>query len=251
MVRRSRVRTEPRGRRPKIIAREFCAADQERPLLGNLLSPAEQAELAGIATVLTYQTGGAPIFSQGEDAHFLYLIDEGVIRISRHLPDGARQVLGFMWPGDLLGLVEEGRYINSAESLTPATLFRFPLDRLRSLLLSEPLLQLHMLAKAAHELRNAQRQIIVLGQLNTAKRLASFLLDCRQQVAFFGSTTQQLRLPMSRFDIADYLGTSPESVARAFAKLEHDGFLRRTSPRSVQFLNADGLARFVRGMSHS
>jgi Mn-dependent DtxR family transcriptional regulator len=55
---------------------------------------------------------------------------------------------------------------------------------------------------------------------------------------------------MSRFDIADYLGTSPESVARAFAKLERDGFLRRASPRSVQFLNADGLARLVRGMSH-
>lgn len=248
MVRRSRARIEPKGRRPRIIAREFCAADQTRPLLDNLLSPAEQAELAGIATVLTYQTAGAVIFSQGEDAHFLYLIDEGVIRVSRHLSDGGRQVLGFMWPGDLLGLVEGGNYVNSAESLTPATLFRFPLERLRKLLLSEPLLQLHMLAKAAHELRNAQRQIIVLGQLRNAKRLASFLLDCRQHVAFFESKTQQLRLPMSRFDIADYLGTSPESVARAFTKLEQAGFVRRNSPRSLEFLNADALARFVRGM---
>jgi Mn-dependent DtxR family transcriptional regulator len=52
---------------------------------------------------------------------------------------------------------------------------------------------------------------------------------------------------MSRFDIADYLGTSPESVARAFATLERSGFLRRTSPRSVELLDADRLARFVRG----
>ena len=75
-----------------------------------------------------------------------------------------------MWPGDLFGIAEDGRYVNSAESLTTAAIFRFPLERLRHLLLSEPLLQLHMLTKVAHELRNAQRQIIVLGQFNNVKR---------------------------------------------------------------------------------
>jgi CRP-like cAMP-binding protein len=152
-----------------------------------------------------------------------------------------------MWPGDLFGLAEEGRYVNSAESLTPAAIFRFPLERLRGLLLSEPLLQLHLLTKAANELRNAQRQMIVLGQFDNARRLASFLLDCRQHVAVFDSRTRLLRLPMSRFDIADYLGTSPESVARAFAKLERGRLLRRQSPRSVELLDPDGLARFARG----
>jgi CRP/FNR family transcriptional regulator, anaerobic regulatory protein len=248
MVRRAQARTEPKGRRPKIIATEFCAAAQRRPLLDNLLSPAEQAALAEIATILTYQAGGAAIFTEGEDAHFLYLIDEGVVRICRTLPDGARQVLGFMWPGDMLGLVEAGRYVNAAETLTPATLFRLPLERLERLLLSEPSLQLHMLIKAAHELRRAQRQLIVLGQLNNAKRLASFLVDIRQHVAFFESSTGLLRLPMSRFDIADYLGTSPESVARAFAALERAGLVRRASPRVVHLLDPDALARFVRGI---
>ncbi len=248
MVRRAQARTEAKGRRPTIIATEFCAADRRRPLLENLLSPAEQAELADIATILTYQAGGVVIFTEGEDAHFLYLIDEGVIRICRHLPDGARQVLGFMWPGDMLGLMEAGRYVNAAETLTPATVFRLPLDRLERLLLSEPPLQLHMLTKAAHELRRAQRQLIVLGQLNNTKRLASFLLDSRQHVSFFDSATGRLRLPMSRFDIADYLGTSPESVARAFAALERGGLVRRTSPRMVQLLDPDALARFVRGI---
>jgi len=132
-------RKRPRGRLPKVIAREFCAMEGHGRLpLGNILSPAEQTELAKIATVLEYQTGGMAIFSEGEDAHFLYLIDDGVVRISWHLPDGSRQVLGFMWPGDLFGLAEEGRYVNTAESLTSATIFRFPLERLRRLLLQEP-----------------------------------------------------------------------------------------------------------------
>jgi CRP-like cAMP-binding protein len=247
MARRSHIRTERKGRQPKIMANTFCATDRQRPVLGNLLSPAEQAELAEIATVLIYQGGGTVIFTDGEDAHFIHLIDEGVVRVSRDLPDGARQVLGFMWPGDMLGLMEAGRYVNSAETLTPATLFRLPLDRLQRLLLREPLLQLHMLTKAAHELRKAQRQLIVLGQFNNRRRLASFLLDCRQHVAFFDSAARQLRLPMSRFDIADYLGISPESVARAFAALEQHGFVWRLSPRAIEFVDADGLARFVRG----
>ena len=169
------------------------------------------------------------------------------MRITRHLPDGNRQVLGFMWPGDLFGLAEEGRYVNRAESLTPATIFRFLLEPLRGLLLREPLLQLHLLTKVAHELRNAQRQIIVLGQLHNVKRLASFLLDCRQHVGIFDLQARMLHLPMSRFDIADYLGTSPESVARALAILERNGFVRRASPRSVELLDPDGMARFVRG----
>jgi CRP-like cAMP-binding protein len=169
------------------------------------------------------------------------------VRLSEHLPNGDRQVLSFMWPGDLFGIAEDGRYVNSAESLTTAAIFRFPLERLRHLLLSEPLLRLHMLTKVAHELRKAQRQIIVLGQFNNAKRLASFLLDCRQHLDLFESRTRRLLLPMSRFDIADYLGTSPESIARAFATLERGGFLRRTSPRSVVLADPDRLARFVRG----
>jgi CRP-like cAMP-binding protein len=246
MTRSATSRTGVTGRRPKIIAREFLATERG-PKLDNLLSPAEQVKLATIATLLEYQTGGVAIYSEGEDAHFLYLIDSGIVRISRHMPNGDRPVLGFMWPGDLFGIAEDGHYVNSAESLSASAIFRFPLERLRRLLLSEPLLQLHMFTKVAHELRNAQRQIIVLGQLNNVKRLASFLLDCRQHVELFESRTRRLILPMSRFDIADYLGTSPESVARAFATLERGGFLRRTSPRSVELADPDRLARFVRG----
>ena len=246
MTRSATSRTDVKGRRPKIIAREFLATERG-PKLDNLLSSAEQAKLATIATLLEYQTGGVAIYSEGEDAHFLYLIDSGIVRISRHMPNGDRPVLGFMWPGDPFGIAEDGHYVTSADSLTASAIFRFPLERLRHLLLSEPLLQLHMLTKVIHELRNAQRQIIVLGQLNNVKRLGSFLLDCRQHLELFESQTRRLTLPMSRFDIADYLGTSPESVARAFATLERGDLLRRTSPRSVELADPDRLARFVRG----
>ncbi len=122
MTRSSTSRREVKGRRPKIIAREFLATREQRPKLDNLLTSAEQAKLATIATLIEYQTGGVAIYSEGEDAHFLYLIDSGIVRLSQHLPNGDRQVLSFMWPGDLFGIAEDGRYVNSAESLTTAAI---------------------------------------------------------------------------------------------------------------------------------
>lgn len=134
-------RRQPKGRPPKIVAREFCATGEQRSaVLKNILSPKDQAELAKIATVLAYQTGGFAIYSEGEDAHFLYLIDDGMVRLSRHLPNGSRQVLGFMWPGDFFGLAEEGRYVNAAEPPTRSVILRFPIERRRHLLLRGPLL---------------------------------------------------------------------------------------------------------------
>jgi CRP-like cAMP-binding protein len=239
------VRKSAGTAKPKIRARGFSADLDHGSKLDNLLSPSQQTELGAIATVLEFRTAGAPIYSEGEDAHFLYTIESGVIRISRHLEDGGRQVLAFMWPSDLFGLAERGHYVNSAETLTAAIVYRFPLQKLRRLLLREPQLQLHFLIKAAHELRAAQRQIIILGQRDTYRRLASFLLDSCQQATFFDAVSRILTLPMSRFDIADYLGTSPETVARAFARLEHEGLIKRLAPRSIKLRDMRRMSSLV------
>lgn len=241
------ARRPAKDARLKVKARPFCADVDGGSKVDNLLTPAEQAQLARIATVLDYRAGATTIFSEGEDAHFLYAVDKGVVGIARHLPDGSRQIVAFLWPGDLFGLAERGRYVNTAETLTPATVYRFPLEKLRNLLLRESHLQLHMLLKAAHELRAAQRQIIVLGRQDTYRRLAGFLVDLSQHTAFHEAAAGALRLPMSRVDIADYLGTSSETVTRAFARLERERFITRLSPRSLRIVNLRGLTRLAEG----
>jgi CRP/FNR family transcriptional regulator, anaerobic regulatory protein len=232
------------GAGPTLRARPFSAAADRSSRIDNLLSRDEQAELAKLATVLDYRRAGIAIFSEGEDAHFLYAIDRGVIRVSRHNDDGSRQVLAFMWQGDLVGLAERGRYVNSADTAGPARLYRFPLQKLRQLLLREPRLRLHMLTKAVHDLRSAQRQIVVLGQLSVPRRLATFLHDFAQHSEVSDARNRCLTLSVSRFDIADYLGTSAENVTRAFSILERDGFVRRRTSRVIEILNMRELGSF-------
>ncbi len=228
-------------RLPEIRARLFDRQRDPPSRIENLLTRKQQAEFQSIATVLDYRRGGITIFSEGEDAHFVYSVVSGIVRINRHSDGGRRQVLAFMLPGDIFGLPDSGIYVNSSEAACPSTLCRVPWAQLRELMMREPSMQLNMLIKVAHDLREAQRRIMILGQQNTYQRLASFLVDFTQHQAFFDTEAAQLTLPLTRFDIADYLGTAPETVARGFLRLERDGLICRVAPRVIEIRNLDGL----------
>ena len=98
-------------------------------------------------------------------------------------------------------------------SLTLATIassrvYRFPVRKLERFLLKNPNFQDAFLVKAVYDLRNTQRQLIVMGRFKIQQRLAVFLVDCSAHEHYFDQSKQILTLPMSRYDIADYLGTS-------------------------------------------
>ena len=229
------------ARLPEIRARPFDREHDPKSKIENLLSRKEQASFRSIATVLEYRRGGSTVFAEGEDAHFVYSVASGVVRVSRHSDGGRRQILALMLPGDLFGLPDAGLYVNSAEVTCPSTLYRIPWLQLRNLLAREPSMQHSVLNRVAYDLREAQRRIMVLGQQNTRQRLVSLLLDFANHPAFFERSRSEITVPLTRFDIADYLGTSPETVARAFLRLEQDGLLRRLSSRLIKVSNMRGL----------
>lgn len=198
------------------------------------LSAPQRADLARLAEIIEYKTAGSKIFSQGDSAAFIYLLVDGLTRVCHTLHNGDRQILAFHWPGDLFGLAEHGRYVNSAETITKATVNRFPVKKLEAFLLENPQVQEDFLVKAMHDLRRSQRQLLIMGRYDIPRRLAAFLLDCSGQGHYFDPATQVLTLPMSRYDIADYLGTSAETVTRALGRLESDGVLRRLTARTLE-----------------
>lgn len=208
------------------------------------LSSSDQSELARLADVITFETKGSHVITQGEPARFLYLLSDGVLRASRLLNHGDRQVVAFYWPGDLFGLAETGLYVNSIEAITACTVLRFPVSALETFLLKNPNIQHRFMIKAIHDLRAAQRQLIVMGRFDVARRLAVFLLDCSAHEQYFDRSAGILTLPMSRYDIADYLGTSPESVTRALASLEEKSLVRRLTARAIE-LNQAAIKSFA------
>lgn len=204
----------------------------------------ERLELLRLAQVITFRTPGSLIYAQGDEAAFTYLLAGGVVTSYHSLRNGERQVLAFHWTGDMFGLAEHGRYVGSAQTLTPAQLLRFPSARLEQFLLEHPRVQNSFMLRALHEVRRAQRQLIAMGKLDIPRRLALFLVDCSARKPYFSARSGILRLPMSRDDIADYLGTSPETVIRALTRLERSGMIERISPRELK-LHCERLNAFA------
>ncbi len=230
----------------EIRARPIAGTNVQPQAVRNLLSREEQERLLHNATTLVYRRGGCTVFSEGETAGFLYFIDEGVCRISRCAENGRRQILAFRVPGDVLGRPDNGRYVNSAETVGPARLYRIAWLRMQQLMQADPQLQVHFLTKVADDFRQAEHRIMTLGQQNTCQRLASFILDLLHRPEFFDETRSLLELPVNRFDLADYLGTVTKSSERAFARLESEGLVRRVASRTIEILDIAGLQRVQR-----
>ena len=110
-------------------------------------------------------------------------------------------------------------------------------------MLREPQLQLTLLIKLAHDFRQAQRQMMMLGHQSAYQRLALFLLDFIRNPGFFDAAQGLLTLPVSHFDLADYLGTTRETTTRAFARLEREELVKRVNSQTIQVLNLNGLQR--------
>ena len=214
-----------------------------------LLSPAEREALIGAGTLVSFDRE-AVIYHEAEPAEHVYWLEAGIVRASRLLPQGYRQLVAFLWPGDLFGLSENGRYLSSLEAVTAISLYRVPLAALEAVLHADARLALDLAIRTAHELRVAQGHILCLGQMNVPRRVSRFLLDCAERPDLFDRASSRLMLPMKRQDMADYLGTSVEAVARALTRLERLGLIRRLARRDVAIPDLSLLEAFVERTDH-
>lgn len=186
---------------------------------------------------------GETLFTEGDEAAGVYEVVSGMLRLYKLLPDGRRQITGFLSAGQILGLAPEGIHIYSAEAITPVTLCRYARKSLDRLIDEVPGLARRLLAVTSHELLAAQDQMLLLGRKAAGEKVASFLLLMADQQG----TEDRASVPMSRSDIADYLGLTTETVSRTFTKLKQEGFIALPTPYDVQFLSRDRLEDFATG----
>lgn len=190
---------------------------------------------------------GRIVFSEGDPAENLYNVVTGAIRLSKLLPDGRRQVTGFVFPGDFLGIAFNDTYAYSAEAIAATHLCRFPRRVMERLVRSIPNLEHRLLGEAANELVAAQDQMLLLGRKTAKERVASFLLALADRARRRGRPESQVAVPMSRTDIADYLGLTTETVSRSFTKLKTAKIIRLEPHGLVTILDLEGLTDLAQG----
>ena len=168
---------------------------------------------------------------------------------SSRVPDGRRQITGFVGIGHFLGLAVSDTYAFSAEAMEPVRYCRFSRPALRALLDDFPLMEKRLLEVASNELVAAQEQMLLLGRKSARERLASFLLLQARHGLPSGSARSRFTLPMSRGDIADYLGLTIETVSRTLTRLRGEHLIDLISQTELSILNPNGLASLAGGLS--
>jgi CRP/FNR family transcriptional regulator len=214
-----------------------------------LLSDEERARLAVIASIVRFKKG-AEIYHEDHRADAIFNIISGVVKAYRTARDRSEHITAFLFPDDLLGLSEEGRYTNSARALTPVTAFQIPVSALRSRLSKDASLEFHVICKLCQELRQAQRHAFLLSHRQALSKLAMFLQLFEQLQAARGESTTEIYLPMNRSDIGEYVGMSLAAVSRAFRSLAARGIIKSRDRRHLKIIDRTSFDNLVDDVSY-
>lgn len=229
---------EGRTNHPNFSSPGLWGPLRERP--GRPLTNEERAQLAVISSIVRFGKGTV-LYREGEPASAVFNLVAGVARAYRERPDGSQYIVGFLFPDDLFGLAEQGAYVNSAAAVTAVTAYRIPTTLLETKLRSDAALEFGVICKLCHELREAQRHAFLLSQRHAVAKIALFLQMLEGHQAARGESAEEVHLPMTRSDIAAYVGVSLEAVSRSFRQLSSRGVIALTGRRNVRILSRDDL----------
>jgi CRP/FNR family nitrogen fixation transcriptional regulator len=198
-------------------------------------SLAQSMQLMG--ATLSYPRNGE-IFGENEPAEYLYKVISGSVRTYKILNDGRRQIGGFYMPGDIFGLQFTDEHTFSAEAITDTKVLVIKRSALSSLANRDASVARELFNVTGHELRRVQEHVLLLVK-SAQERVASFLIEMVDRAA--GGNI--VELPMSRQDIADYLGLTIETVSRTLTGLESAATIEVPSSRRIVLRNRAALNR--------
>lgn len=159
---------------------------------------------------------------EGDPATTIYEVLEGTLMIYKVFQDGRRHVILFARPGDIIGFDQTGVFDFDCDALTAAKVRVVPKKGLLRAALEEPGFGQRLLEFAAGQIATARRRSITLGRKTALERVATFLLDLGERGA---PSVDRIPVPMSRAEIADYLGLTTETVSRNITKLRSMGII--------------------------
>jgi CRP/FNR family nitrogen fixation transcriptional regulator len=179
------------------------------------------------------------IYGEEEPAEYLYQVVSGAVRTYKVLQDGRRQIGAFHLPGDVFGLEAGEEHSFSAEAIARSVIRVAKRSGIVAMAARDSDLAADIFAHTAGGLRLAQEHMLLLGRRNAEERVATFLLDMARREA----SDRIIELPMSRQDMADYLGLTIETVSRTLTQFESKEFIDLPTSRRIVLRSRGSLQR--------
>lgn len=183
------------------------------------------------------------VCGQGEPADTWYQVVKGAARRCMVCADGRRRIVGLLLPGDCFGFTVNRGCDCSVESVMDGTIVAsIPRRRAEMLADSDPIVAREIREFAFTVIAQLQTQLLVVGRTTAREKVGSFLFEMSHRLE--RDDRGRVVLPVSRYDIADYLATSAETVSRSLSRLRVLGLINLAEPRHVRILNNSGLRNY-------
>jgi CRP/FNR family nitrogen fixation transcriptional regulator len=177
------------------------------------------------------------IYAEGERSDCWYRVLSGTVRICKLMADGRRHIAAFHFAGECFGLDTARERIFAAEAVSDVVVMRFPRAAMERLVEQRPELWRGVCDMTLRELAHAQTRMLMLGRMTAPERVASFLLELAER----RDVRRVIEVPMSRLDIADYLGLTIETVCRVLSAFKRDGVIAIPTPHRIELCDRETL----------
>lgn len=177
------------------------------------------------------------IYSEGDDSDYWYKVVSGTVRICKLLADGRRHIPEFCFAGESFGLDSPSERVYAAEAVDDVIVMRFRRGTTEQLSDQNPTVARLLRDAMLRDLTSAHGRTLLLGRMTAPERVAAFLLEMFER----RERTKSLDMPMSRIDIADYLGLTVETVCRTLSIFKRDGIIAIPNPHRIELRDRTAL----------
>jgi CRP-like cAMP-binding protein len=220
--------------RQQTLTGRNASFDRSAPTLSGIpASPLAALETLGSSLNLRR---GQEIYAEGVAAEYCYRLVEGCVRTVKILADGSRQIGDILLPGDFFGFEVTGAHYFSAQAATAVVLRRFPRRAVLARAELDPGLAGHLHTLTARALQSAREHMVRLCRKSAPERMASFLIEMAER-SDSSNGNGYIHLPMSRSDIADYLGLVIETVSRVLTQFKQKKLIAMKDTNSIKLLD--------------
>jgi CRP/FNR family nitrogen fixation transcriptional regulator len=197
-------------------------------------------KLVDSVAALTPYCRGQMIYDEGAPVECWYRVVSGTARRFIVRLDGRRQIIDLLLSGDVFGFGAQGSHRFTAAAIRDRTVVaRYPRSRLQALIRSDARIAQEVQEMALEETRRLQNLILILGRTTAQEKVGAFLVHLAERLA--GGPADHMILPISRYDIADYLALSVETVSRALTSLKRSGLIKFAGTRQIAMINRDAI----------
>jgi CRP/FNR family transcriptional regulator, anaerobic regulatory protein len=205
----------------------------------NHLEKSQMDEVMSLIHSKSYKKG-EDIYQSGNKSDALYIVRNGRVKIYRISESGKEQILRILNPGDFTGelaLFNESVHDAYANALSDTDICMIKRDDLQNLLLKYPNISMKILSEFSNRLAQSETQTTRFATERVEMRIALFLVESLDTKSYSHTIT----LPMSKKDLASYLGTTPETISRKLFEFEDAGLIKQVSNKNIEILDIDGL----------